>query len=148
MKRRSSLIVILLLLSTLAFAKWGQSFISNVGLSNAKGKVGDHFDARITYQIGWFTPLRGGGPITVTQSDVNDPQYQLFGQLPNGVYFDANTGYISGTPTESGEWHVQPAVRNRSGKMFGGNGYWFTTWVTDTNSGLVYSETKTPITIT
>lgn len=129
--------------ATLVRAKFGQDFISMVNLSNAKGRVGDHFEACIHYQIGWFTPKRHGGSIDITQSDVTNPQYVLFAHsLPSGLTWNVATGCLSGTPTESGQWTVKPGVRDVSRRMYSGHGYWFTTWTTDSQTGLTYSTPK------
>jgi hypothetical protein len=126
--------------ATLVRAKFGQDFISNVSLTNTKGHVGDHFEACVRYQIGWFTPKRHGGSIDITQSDVTSPQYALFAHsLPAGVTFDFSSGCLLGTPTESGQWQVYPGVRDTRHTMFSGHGYWFTNWTTDRNTGLVYA---------
>ena len=126
--------------ATLVRAKFGQDFISMVSLSNTKGRVGDHFEACVKYQIGWFTPKRGGGSIDVTTYDVTNPQYVLFAHsLPGGLTWNVSTGCLSGTPTESGQWVVKPGVRDVSRNMYNGHGYWFTERTTDTNTGLVYA---------
>lgn len=140
MKRYITLLLALLFV-TPAFAKWGQDFISSVGLTNTKGRVGDHFQACINYQIGWFTPKRGGGSIDIQTSDVQNPQYVLFARagIPGGTYFNESTGCLVGTPTESGQWTVKPGVRDRNRRMYSGHGYWFTEWTTDSNTGLVYA---------
>ncbi len=140
--KRKSLLFVMVLMSTLAFAKWGQDFISNVGLTNNKGRVGDHFEACIRYQIGWY-PQQRSGPINVQTSDVTTPQYALFANsLPAGVTFNSSTGCLSGTPTESGQWQVYPGVRDANHAMYSGNGYWFTQWTTDRSTGLVYATPK------
>lgn len=125
---------------SIASAKWGQEFISSVGMTNLKGRVGDHFEGCVSYQIGWFTNTHRSGPITVTDSDVRNPQYVLFAHsLPNGLIWNQSTGCLSGTPTESGQWPLKPGVRDANRKMYNGHGYWFTEFTTDTQTGLVYS---------
>lgn len=147
--KRKSLLLVMVLASTLAFAKWGQDFMSLVGLSANTGKVGDHFQAKVTYQIGWFTPLPHGGPITIQRYDVTNPQYVLFAHsLPAGLTFNPSSGYLEGTPTESGQWVVYPGVRDASHGLYNGHGYWWTEFTTDTSTGLVYSTPKQGITIT
>lgn len=140
MKKQFAVALTLLLLVASASAKFGQDFISSVGMTNTKGHVGDHFESCIRYQIGWFTPKRGGGNIDVTTSDVQNPQYVLFAHaLPNGLTWNPSTGCLIGTPTESGQWPVKPGVRDATRRMYSGHGYWFTEWTTDSNTGLVYA---------
>lgn len=111
-------------------------YYSTVGLQGnyqggkLTGKIGDHFDARITYFIGWGHPPKGGSGSTImTRSAINDPEYQVFASsLPAGLTFHEDTGTIEGTPRESGVWRITPAVRDKvkGEKMYRGNGYWFT----------------------
>ena len=129
-------------------------YMSNVSLQGnyqdgkLVGKIGDHFDARITYQIGWFRPQKGGGPVNISRSAVNNPEYELFGVgLPAGLTFHQDTGIIEGTPRESGVWRLTPAVRDRANgeKMYRGHGYWFTQ--STSYQGKTWEEAKSPIVI-
>lgn len=151
MRKQLAVLLAVLFVVTSASAKFGQDFMSMVSMSNTKGRVGDHFEGCVRYQIGWFTPKRGGGPIVITDYDVRNPQYVMFAHsLPNGLTWNPSTGCLSGTPTESGQWPIKPGVRDANRKMFSGHGYWWTEWTTDTSTGLVYAtpDSRTAVTLT
>lgn len=122
-----------------------QNYISNVHFSSKmSGKVGDHFETRITYEIGWTGTA--SGTVSISRNAVNNPEYQLFANsLPAGLRFHSDTGVLEGTPQESGVWHLTPAVRdrNKGEKPYRGNGFWFTTYTT--YQGQTWIEAKSPV---
>ena len=91
-----------------------ENYISNVHFSSKMaGKVGDHFETNITYEIGWTRT--GSGTVVVSRSAVNNPEYEIFANsLPAGLVFHTDTGVLEGTPQEAGVWHLTPAVRTGS----------------------------------
>jgi hypothetical protein len=147
MRTKGLLLVIVTLLAALAIAG-DVNHVSFIGLSNTKGKVGEHFSAQVHYDIGWFTPRPGGGTIDLSKSDISDPEYGFFGDIPPGLHM-TDDGYVVGEPTKAGTYIVYPAVRDKKHKMYHGRGFWHTEWITDSATGLEYAEPKEPgITIT
>jgi hypothetical protein len=118
-------------------------FMEGVKDGVVTGAVGEHFESRVLYSIGWHP---GGGQIGSIpgKSAINTPEYALFGatSLPPGLSFDRSTGVLAGVPTQPGSWRLTPAVRDRDGYEYQGQGFWFTQWVTDSSTGKRYYQDK------
>jgi len=131
-----------------------REYLSNVHFQSANfsnnvitGQVGQFLSARIDYQIGFATAPSGGGTMTIVDSYVTDPEYQVFGDnLPPGLSWDSTTGTISGTPTQGGKWSLQPAVRDRirGDNVYRSNGAWWTDYTAF--QGETWTEAQTPTT--
>jgi hypothetical protein len=119
----------------------GNSHMSFVTMSNPKGKVGDHFSARITYQIGWFNS--NPGTVVITDDEISSPEYAIFGDVPPGLQLD-QSGYLTGTPTQAGSYIVFPAVRDRNRLLYDGHGFWMDQGVIENGTGKVFREPKDP----
>src|SRR5881394_3653821 len=65
------------------------------------GAVGEHFESRVLYTIGWHP---GGGQIGTIpgKSAINTPEFAMFAatSLPPGLSFDGSTGVLSGVPIQ------------------------------------------------
>jgi hypothetical protein len=133
-----------IILCTTIVSAASQRYFSSVHFAGKlTGKVGDHFETNIKYEIGWASTAPG--PVNITRSAVNNPEYEIFANsLPAGLRFHSDTGVLEGTPQESGVWHLTPAVRDRDNgeKPYRGNGFWFTDFTT--YQGKTWIEAKTP----
>jgi Putative Ig domain len=74
-------------------------YYNRTSLSRTEGARNRHFSTRIQYSSNF----------------IRNPQYTIWSTtpLPPGLTLNKTSGIISGTPSQSGIWHVKVGVRDR-----------------------------------